>query len=507
MKIIIYSILFFVIVIELYSQPNLLWQKTLGGSKRETCYSIVSTKDGGSIVCIETTSDNGDVTKTGTYSDYWVVKLTVDGGIEWQKTFEGNGSDRPTNIIESNDGGYVIAGGTHIVKNGIIENSGNWDAWIIKITSNGDLVWEKKYGGLFTDGAISIINSVNNGFYFVGANTSNIVTGYDAWIVKMSSEGNLNWSKTLVGNLDDRFFNVKETLDSGLLCVGSTSSTTGDLGSGFGDDDGLIVKFDKDGILLWFKRYGRNKSDILRDAVILENGNILAVGYSESYGDQVSPSFNSPCLWAILIDKNGENIWEKIFPGEFGTSFGFSIKKINDNSFIIAGGGHKNHLDFRLINIDSNGEILWDSFYGGSNEDMATSLDISNNNTLYLAGYTFSEDGDITNNKGTTDAWIIKLQMQDTSMVPIIEKFLKPVVNPNPSSDDFHVKVEIPEEDIYDIQLLSSDGTITQKIFEGSLSKGINQFTVSTANLPSGTYFFGVKNSQGVVSEKVVLIR
>lgn len=507
MKSIVSILLFFINVTIAISQPNLLWQKTLGGSERETAYSVISTKDGGCVVCIESESNDGDVTKIGTYSDYWIVKLKQDGNIEWQKSFEGNGSDRPLCIIESHDGGFVIAGGTHIVENDIIDNSGNWDAWMIKISNKGILEWEKKYGGMFTDGAIGITNTIDKGFCFVGVNTSNTATGYDAWIVRMSSLGDHRWSKILKGNQDDRFINVKETSDSGLLCVGYSSSTTGSFGEGFGEDDGLLVKFDKSGNQLGYKRYGRNKSDILRDVVQLDNGKILAIGFSESYADQISPPSNEPCIWAIMTDIGGKVLWEKIFPSKFGTNYGYSIKKINNNSFIIAGGGFKNDMDSRLLKIDTNGVLMWDVYYGGSNEDMAYSVDISDNNSVYMAGYTFSSDGNITNNKGASDAWIIKLQMNDSLISSVYKEFSLPIVVPNPVSNDFHLNVEIESEDIFTIKLISVDGNICKHVFEGNLQTGTRSLTISTSDLSSGTYFCIIKNTKGLRTQKVLIVK
>jgi|GEM_PF-5363808 len=507
MKILFYTLLFFIAVTKVFSQPSLLWQKTLGGSDNETAYSIVSTKDGGCVICIESKSNDGDVTKIGTYSDYWIVKLKQDGTLEWEKSFEGNGSDRPFCIIESHDGGYVIAGGTHIVENDIVDNSGNWDAWIIKISNKGILEWEKKYGGMFTDGAIGITKTFNKGFCFVGVNTSNKATGYDAWIVRMSPLGDHSWSKILKGNHDDRFINVKESPDSGLLCVGYSSSTTGDFGVGYGDDDGLLAKFDKAGTLLWYKRYGKNKSDIFRDAIQLDNGNIIAIGYSESYSDQVSPPFNLPCIWAIMTDAKGTLLWEKIFPGDFKTNYGYSVKKINNHSFVITGGGSKNDMDCRILKIDTNGTVLWDTYYGGSNEEMAHSVEVASNSALYMAGYTTSSDGNVTNNNGSSDAWIIKLQLNDSLISSIYKEFSLPIIVPNPVSSNFHLNVEIENEDFFTIQLLSIEGKMNKLIFEGTIQKGTRSFTISTSDLSSGTYFCTVKNTIGILSQKVLIIK
>lgn len=235
---ILFSLCFYFIAVCSFAQTSIVWERTLGGSKRESGYSITLTKDGGSVVCIEAESDDGDVIKAGDYADFWIVKLSKDGIIQWRKSFEGNGYDLPTSIIESIDGGLVVCGGTHIVENETVNWAGNWDAWVIKLNFIGELEWESKFGGRYNDGANAITNSLNS-ISFVGTVTTNPITGYDAWIVNMLPNGTFNWSKTLTGNQNEIFSNVKQTNDNGLLCVGYTASTTGDFGNGFGNEDGL----------------------------------------------------------------------------------------------------------------------------------------------------------------------------------------------------------------------------------------------------------------------------
>src|SRR5690606_20007240 len=92
--------------------PDVEWQKSLGGSGEDTAHSIQQTADGGYIIAGSSVSNNGDVTGNHGNEDYWVVKLNTMGDIQWQKSLGGTGSDRANSIQQTEDGGYIVAGGS-----------------------------------------------------------------------------------------------------------------------------------------------------------------------------------------------------------------------------------------------------------------------------------------------------------------------------------------------------------------------------------------------------------
>ena len=232
-------------IAKLDSARNITWQKSLGGSESEYANSIIMTNDGGYIAAGQTNSSDGDVTgfHGGTGTDYWVVKLDSMGNIQWQKCYGGTASDIASDIKQTNDGGYVVAGQSRS-NNGDVTGLHFWeDYWVVKIDSLGNIQWQKCLGGSFYDYAYSIQQTVDGGYVVAGNTDSNDgdVTGNhgtsDCWIVKLDSTGNIQWQKCYGGTSTDAAYCVQQTGDLGYVIAGSSGSSDGDatLNQGFGD--------------------------------------------------------------------------------------------------------------------------------------------------------------------------------------------------------------------------------------------------------------------------------
>jgi hypothetical protein len=133
---------------------------------------IKSTSDGGYIVCGYSISTNGTVTgPIGNY-DYWILKLDSLGNIEWQKSLGGTNEDYATDILQTNDGGYIVIGDTKSTNGNVIGNHGLFDIWIVKLNNLGVIEWRKTYGGSNDDrissqqGNFSIAQTLDGGYIF-----------------------------------------------------------------------------------------------------------------------------------------------------------------------------------------------------------------------------------------------------------------------------------------------------------------------------------------------------
>ena len=132
-KLSIFSV-FILMSINIYAQaPEIQWQKSLGGLRDDKAYSIQQTSDGGYIVAGDTYSNNGDVSGNHGSWDYWVVKLTSSGVIQWQKCLGGSSNDQASSIQQTSDGGFIVAGGTWSNDGDVSGNHGGEDIWIVKL--------------------------------------------------------------------------------------------------------------------------------------------------------------------------------------------------------------------------------------------------------------------------------------------------------------------------------------------------------------------------------------
>ena len=126
-------------VVKIDDSGNLRWQKTLGGSSEDMAHCVQQTSDGNYVVAGYTYSTDGDVTGSHGGNEYWVVKLDANGNVEWQKTLGGTGLDLGGYVQQTNDGGYIVAGGSYSWDGDVTGNHGNNDYWIVKLEGNGTI--------------------------------------------------------------------------------------------------------------------------------------------------------------------------------------------------------------------------------------------------------------------------------------------------------------------------------------------------------------------------------
>ncbi|WP_432412508.1 T9SS type A sorting domain-containing protein [Rasiella sp. SM2506] len=228
-------------ILKLNSTGAIMWQKTYGGNMPEFDTYIVETTDGGYFVGGYSDSDvNGDKTDpTNGQRDYWALKLDSTGVIVWQNSIGGSLVDRPQAAFETADGGYIIGGfSTSPASGDKSENShGENDYWIVKLDATGAIEWENTIGGSESDTFRDMIQTAEGGYLVGGYSKSNISGDkdedsqgdFDYWIVKLDSAGNISWQNTIGGSGIDYPRDVKQLADGSYMIAGwSNSNATGD---------------------------------------------------------------------------------------------------------------------------------------------------------------------------------------------------------------------------------------------------------------------------------------
>ncbi len=204
---------------------NTEWQKAYDSSG--DVYLIQQTPDGGYIVA-------GDIE-----NNIWILKLDLNGNIQWQKAYGGNSYDNVEDIQQTSDGGYIVAGFTYS-----FASVWDTDVWILKLDLNGNIQWQKAYGGGHDDVASSI-QQTSDGGYIVAGETCSFGYYCDAWILKLDANGNIEWQKAYGGNDNDEATTIQQTPDGGYIVAGNTDSW-----------DGVwVLKLDANGNIQWQKAY------------------------------------------------------------------------------------------------------------------------------------------------------------------------------------------------------------------------------------------------------------
>ena len=202
----------------------------------------------------------------------WLLRLDSDGNIMWQKTYGGTGYDEPADVKQTGDGGFIVAGYTDSFQ------SNDYDTWLLRLDSQGNVVWQKIYGGDAWEWPTSVSTTSDNGFIVSGVTQSFGAGLYDAWMLKLASDGAVVWQKAYGGNNSDYTYSTMQTSDGGYILGGATASF------GEGNRDTWIMKLDANGAVTWQKTFGGTADDFIKSVQQTREGEYVAAGYTFSFG-------------------------------------------------------------------------------------------------------------------------------------------------------------------------------------------------------------------------------
>jgi hypothetical protein len=242
------------------------WDETYGGADDERAYSIIETIDGGYAIIGSTNSFT-----TG-HQNMWLVKADSAGKSQWSQSYGGTNQDVGVSLVQTSSGGYILGGWTDSF------GAGGYDFWLVKTDSSGNVLWNQTYGGENNDRAESVVQTGDGGYAMVGRTSSFGVGIDDFWLVKTDSSGNVLWNQTYGGAGIDWAQSVVQTGDGGYAMVGRTSSF------GVGIDDFWLVKTDSSGNVLWNQTYGGAGIDWAQSVVQTGDGGYALGGWTDSFG-------------------------------------------------------------------------------------------------------------------------------------------------------------------------------------------------------------------------------
>jgi len=333
-----------------YSGPY--WAKSYGGSGNELAWSIQQTRDSGYIVAGQTTSYGAG------YSDYWVLKLDSNGDIKWQKTYGGCMSDEAHSVRQTYEGGYIVAGSTTSY------GAGGYDIWVLKLNDWGEVEWQRTYGGCGDEFALSVDDTNEGGFIVAGYTNSFGAGADDFWVFKLDGNGDIEWQKTYGGNLADYARYIQQTRDGGYIAGGYTESYGG------GRGDIWVLKLDESGNVQWQKTYGDGDKEKCRTVQQTYDGGYIVAGGTFTDGA------GTASMYVLKLDSNGGIEWQKIYGG-CNREKCRSIQQTRDGGYIAAGFTESygaGYDDMWVLKLDESGNVQWQETYGGVGEDSALSV-------------------------------------------------------------------------------------------------------------------------------------
>jgi hypothetical protein len=239
--------------------------------------------------------------------DYWSIKIGSSGELIWSRFYGGSFTDSPAGVLENNTGEFIVVGASDSNDVDITNNKGSYDFWIVKSDAGGNIIWEKSFGGSEIDEARGIASSGDGNYIIVGDTRSNqqdisLNNGAaDLWIIKVSDNGEFLWDSAIGGTNFDVARSINRTSDSGFVIAGSSRSSDGDVAKNQGQNDAWVVKINTEGQLDWETTVGGTDIDFAYDAVQLNNGTIIAVGESNSLDGDITENKGFTDLLIIKI--------------------------------------------------------------------------------------------------------------------------------------------------------------------------------------------------------------
>jgi len=356
---------------------------------------------------------------------FFSLSLFAQPNVEWSNTYGGSFGDIPRSVLNLSNGGHLIAGLTMSDDDEISSNNGKGDGWLIQTDNSGNLLWERTFGGEFQDEIKKIILA-NDGGYIIAGYTSGIVSGTnpqevnsDFWVAKINENGVLLWERTFGGTRSESIVDIKATND-GYVLLGNSESPELAANGYRGPTDPILLRIDNEGTQLWIRRWGGEQNDFATGLHLLNNGRIAVSGYSDSKFNNHHGALDG---WITSLNSNGQLVWSKFYGGTKDDQL-LSITGGPGNDIYAAGFSYSSDHDLPqnvgrrdawVIKVNNAGDLLWSKNFGGDGHDNFNEL-IFRNNSLFAAGYTWSSSDIATPTLGIKDFWLTNLDTDGGSI-------------------------------------------------------------------------------------------
>ncbi len=447
-----------------------------GTNKYDDAKCVVQTYDSGYVV-VGSTSGLGSG-----QSDVYLTKISKNGKVLWQHGLGGVGVEKGNSLIQTKDSGFAITGYSNSSGNG------GYDVYLAKTDSSGNLLWSNTYGGFDWDFGNSIIET-NTGNYVIAGTTYSYGNGNgDVYLLKTDADGILLWDSAYGGSLEDVGNSVCQAADGTYMVTGTTKSF------GLGGTDVYLIKSDLNGNKLWSKSYGSTANDVGNESKLTTGSGFIVIGSSNSFSPK---GFYEN--WMIRTDSYGDSMWTRRDTASFNR-FATSIATTSDGGYIYTG-HDDNSAEYNMYLYKTDAAGIFQNYrnYGGQQLENAFSVKQTYDGGYVVVGVTESY-GD-----GKPNIYVLKTgsNLISTGTVLIVvstEENITPhetiSVYPNPASDYFTIE-ETKKSTLEIIDPLGRT-LVTETINQG---KNI----VNTTTLPNGIYFIQLKNSQRIAFGKIII--
>lgn len=407
--------------------PVIIWEGNYGGRHVEKAHSIQETPDGGYILAGFSCSQDGQVSFTGldkmnACQDFWIVKLDSWGILQWERSLGGSHIDIAYSVDKTSDNGCIVAGETWSNDGNVTGLHGGSDYWVVRLDSNGNLLWEKAYGGERIDQLANIQETQDKGYLVMGyseSNSGDVSSDHPQgaiWMIKLDPAGNLIWQKSVSGLLG-RINGLKVTSDHGYIIAGEflypcKSSVR------CPPSDSWICKLDENGTILWQKTIGGLDSESAYRVRETPDNGFLVFGWTNPAYDNWTLNWEASYTWITKLNESGDPVWQTSLENKDLYYYNLVLLGTGDGGYVVAApmspGGFKSwapgiDADMDVIRLDHKGGTVWEILLDRGDWTDPQSIITTSDNSIVIAGFSSDMDERISGHHGSEDFYAAKL--------------------------------------------------------------------------------------------------
>lgn len=531
-----------------YAQaPVFQWVNQIRGYQSFSFAKSITTDASGNAYVIGSftgTSDfnpNTDIYELNTNGsrDMFIVKYDVNGNLIWPKNVGGDQYVSGRKIILDQTGNIYVIGYFNgyayfnsYNNTSLMSSLGEYDAFILKLSNNGNFLWAKSFGGIDEDFANNIVidpsqNVIISGIYKgqvdfdPGPATYTLQSNgaSDIFMLKLNSSGNFVWAKSIGGAYDDSATGLQIDGSGNIYSTGSYQGIV-DFDPGLAINTltnnsafsaTYILKLDVNGDFAWVKSIAGSGNCYGSEMALDNFGNICICGYFDGTAD-FNPNegiYNLTAVknsYILKLNPEGNFVWVKNFAailnniitdasGDIYSSGEFSSNNIDfdpgPSTFTLK---YVDNVDFALLKLNGNGDFLWAAAGGGISNDYCTSIALDPENNIYLTGIWYYHTCDFDPSENTYEliaetapnAFTLKLKQVPVGINTISLNNNPASIYPNPTNGNFTIELN----NYSDISIYNSTGQLIYHKKSDQLKSEIclSEFANGIYFLRSGNY-------------------
>jgi len=539
-------------------------------------YGLNSDISGNVYLTGESTSISG-IGTNGTYQtscgggqDAFIAKFDNSGSLLWATYFGGSGDEYGAAISIDPTGNIFITGNTTssngIATSGSFQSTfgGNYDAFVAKFNSSGNLTFATYFGGSDVDQGSSISTDQSGNVYIAGITSSK--TGIstsgayqtsfgggtlDGFLAKFNNSGSMGWATYFGGSGDDDGYAVVSDANGNSYLVGNTSSSSGIATSGAyqtsfggGGGDAFIAKFNTLGTITWATYYGGSGNEYGLGASLNISGNVCVTGWTNGAdGIATSGAYHTAIaqvgatdVFLAVFNSSGGIAWATYYGGP-DNDYGYAVvSDVSGNIYVtgntasltgiathdayhdtIGGKGNSGQFDAFIAKFNNVGNLEWGSYFGDYYNDGGTALCADAKGNVFMSGYTANPDGIATTGSyqdsfggGLNDAYLIKFDGNASGIRnDILTGNSKLNIYPNPFNSNVILSLKLSEPCHIKISILNLEGKVIYSSTDKIYNAGNSEIEINNIgdNLPPGNYIVNLIVNDQIINKKIIEIK